>query len=290
MNIPGQPSLRSGLFPALRAIALTCVAATCLGAPASRSDAQPDKADAARVLDQFRRSLWADPVYAEFDLRQMPRRGDERLFHGRLWGAQNERGPITRFELDVGKGGFTHRLLVQSGPEPALWVSDGGTSGASNDHALVMPLISGLEMTPFDLTMPYLYWLDFGVSGLQRIRGRPAFIYLFTPPADFSLAYPGIKSMAAYLDTQYDALVQSELVGNDGHLAKTLSLLELRKVGNRWILKDVDVRNEVTRDKTRLAVSAIAVGISVDPSTFDPALLGVPVTPPAEDQISRIAE
>jgi len=203
LNIPGQPSLRSGLFPALRAIALTCVAATCLGAPASRSDAQPDKADAARVLDQFRRSLWADPVYAEFDLRQMPRRGDERLFHGRLWGAQNERGPITRFELDVGKGGFTHRLLVQSGPEPALWVSDGGTSGASNDHALVMPLISGLEMTPFDLTMPYLYWLDFGVSGLQRIRGRPAFIYLFTPPADFSLAYPGIKSMAAYLDTQY---------------------------------------------------------------------------------------
>jgi hypothetical protein len=229
-------------------------------------------------------------VYAEFDLRQMPRRGDERLFRGRLWGMRDERGPITRFELDVGKGGFTHRLLAQSGPEPALWLSDGGASGASSDRALVAPLVAGLEMTPFDLTMPYLYWLDVGVSGLQRIRGRPAFIYLFTPPADFSAMSPGLRSVTAYLDTQYDALVQSEVTGNDGHVAKTLSLLELRKVGNRWILKDVDVRNEATRDKTRLSVTAIAVGIPGDPSTFDPARLGAPVAPPPEGRISRIAE
>jgi hypothetical protein len=251
----------------------------------------PDAPTAALLLDHFRQSIWAEPIYAEFELRQMPRRGDERVFHGRFWGGRNERGPVTRLEINPGKAGMTHRILVQGGPDGAIWTSDGGAPGALNPGAALAPLVPGVEMTPFDmLPMPYLYWLDADLVSVERIRGRPSYAYVFTPSADFAAGNPSVKSVRAYLDTQYDALVQSEISGPEGHISKTLSLLELRKVGDRWIPKDVDVRNEATRDKTRLSLTAVAVGIPASPSAFDPARLGAPLAPPPAGKVLRIPQ
>ncbi len=275
----------------VRAAALALLVGACLATAGRLAGAAlPDKADGAALLAHFRGSVYAEPIYVEFDLRQMPRRGDERLFHGRLWGARNGRGPITRFELEVGKGVPAHHILVQGGPDPALWVSDGPGKTARDEDALLLPLVPGVEMTPFDLQMPYLYWLDVDLTAVGRIRGRPAYTYLFTPPADFAARSPAIASVKAYLDTQYDALMQSEIIGANGRVAKTLSLLELRKVGDRWIPRDLDVRNEATRDKTRLSITAVAVGLTVDPSTFDPSRLGANVAPPPGASITRVTQ
>ncbi len=293
MKSPAEPSSRSGPARVLRAGALAALVSACLGAagiPARAADL-PDAPTAGLLLDHFRQSIWAEPIYAEFDLREMPRRGPERAFHGRFWGARNERGPVTRIELDVGKGGFTHRILVQGGPDGGLWTSDAGAPGTANADATLAPLVPGVEMAPFDiLPMPYLYWLDAELVSIERVRGRPAYSYVFTPPAEFSARNPTVKSVRAYLDTQYDALVQSEVTAKDGSLSKTLSLLELRKVGDRWIPKDVDVRNEATRDKTRLSLTAVAVGIPTTASAFDPDQLGAPLAPPAAGKLLRIPQ
>jgi hypothetical protein len=277
----------------MRAAALAAILGACLASRAISAPSQdlPDAAAAALLLDHFRQSIWSEPIYAEFDLREMPRRGDERVFHGRFWGARNERGPVTRVELDVGKGGFTHRFLVQGGPDAGVWTSDGGAAGAANADAVMAPLVPGSEMAPFDiLPMPYLYWLDSELVSIDRVRGRPSYTYVFTPSAEFSAHVPAVKSVRAYLDTQYDALVQSEISAPDGHVAKTLSLLELRKVGDRWIPKDVDVRNEATRDKTRLSLTAVSVGIAVAPAAFDPAQLGSPLATPPVGKLQRIPQ
>jgi len=251
--------------------------------------AQPDRAAAAALLEQFRRSIWAEPVYAEFDLRQMPRRGPERVYRGRFWGARTELGPATRIELDIGKGGFTHRFLVQGGPSGGVWASDGAGAGAPCEDAAATPLAPGVEMTPFDVVpMPFLYWMDSELVGAERIRGRPANIYIFLPSADFTARNPGIRSVRAYLDTQYDALEQSEIIGPSGSVSKTLTLLELRKVGDRWIPKDLDVRNESTRNKTRLSLTAVAVGVLPDPRALDPSQLGLPLVPPPPSRVIRM--
>jgi hypothetical protein len=273
--------LRAGL---LASVVGACIAAAGSGARAGT----PDKADPALVLGQFRRSVYAEPIYVEFDLREMPRRGDERVFHGRLWGARIERGPVTRFEVDVGNGRPLHCVLAQGGPDAGIWVSDGPGGGARDDKAVLVPLVPGAEITPFDIQMPYLYWLDVDRAGEVRVRGRPAYAYVFAPPAEFTAVNPGIRSVRAYLDIQYEALMQSEITGANGRVSKTLSLLELRRVGDRWIPRDLDVRNEETRGKTRLSVTAVAIGIAVDPSTFDPSRLGAAAARPADASITRI--
>jgi hypothetical protein len=273
---------------ARRAVTLLLVAAAGLS---GRTADVPDRAAAGTLLDQFRRSIWAEPIYAEFDLRQMPRRGPERLYRGRFWGGRNESGPVTRFELDAGPGGTARHLLIQGGPDSAVWSSTGSAPGVPDPAALLAPLVPGVEITPFDLLpMPYLYWLDVELTGVERVRGREAYIYVFSPPGDFSARNPGIKAVKAYLDAQYDALEQSEVIDAGGHVAKTLSILELRKVGSRWIPKDVDVRNEATRDKTRLTLTGVAVGIKIDPATFDPARLGTKIAAAKDDLFIPITQ
>jgi len=270
-------------------VRLLCAAVLMSVASLGRAEPLPDKAAAAAILEQFRQMVWSEPIYAEFDLRQMPRRGPELLFHGRFWGGRNSRGAVTRLEIETGKGGFSHRFLVQGGHEGGIWTSDGPGAGVPSETAVTQPLVPGVEMTPFDvLPMPYLYWLDADLVGVSRIRGRQAYAYVFTPSADFLARNPSIRSVRAYLDAQYDALVQSEVTGGDGHVAKTLSLLELRKVGDRWIPKDMDVRNEATRDKTRLTLTAVAIGALPGPGAFDPAQLGSPLAPPSTIRVIRL--
>jgi hypothetical protein len=218
-----------------------------------------------------------------------PRGGLLPEYGGWIGGGRTALGAATRMEIDVGKGGYTRRILIQSGPEPAVWSSEAGSPAAREDAGAPRPLAPGLEMTAFDIQMPYLYWLDSEFTGISRMRGRETNVYVFTPPAEFAAANPGIRSVRAYLDAQYNALVQSEVAGPGGMPSKTLSLLELRKVGERWILKDVDVRNDSTRDKSRLSVTAVAVGIPVDTLAFDPLRLGDPVTLPPRDKITRVA-
>lgn len=273
--------------PGATAAALLAVA--CAGAMAAGSEPADRQASAA-LLEQFRRSIWAEPVYAEFDLTEMPRRGDLRVYHGRFWGARNAQGPVTRLEIDVGKGGFTHHFLVQGGPDGGVWTADGAGAGSPVEDALLSPLAPGVEMAPFDvLPMPYLFWLDADLVSVERVRGRSANVYVFTPSADFHARHPAVRSVRAYLDAQYDALVQSQVTGPDGHVSKTLTLLELRKVGDRWIPKDVDVRNEATRDKTRLSLTAVAVGAFPGPEAFDPARLGAAIARPPAPLVLRIA-
>ncbi len=281
MNLPAD-SLRSGWVTALRMAACAVASAALL-----RASGVPDRASAGAVLEQFRSSIWAEPLYAEFDLLQIPRRGPERVYHGRLWGSRNAGGPVTRFELG---NGFAHHVLIQGGMEGHVWTSDGPGAGSPDEAALLAPMLPGLEMTPFDVQMPYLYWLDWNLARVDRIRGRQAYAFTFSPSGDFRAAAPGIRSVTAYLDAQYDALVQSEIAGPDGRVSKTLSLLELRKVGDRWIPKDVDVRNESTRDKTRLTFKAVALGFMGAPAAFDASQLGVSAAPPPRADITAISQ
>jgi hypothetical protein len=273
-----------------RAAVLLAVSGALLVCPGAWAGADlPDKEEAAAILGQFRRSVWQEPTYGEFELRQMPRHGEERTYSGRFWGSRNEEGPVTRFEIDGAPGGVSRHILIQGGPQFQIWTAGGPGAGKPDPAAMLAPLVPGVEIAPFDLLpMPYLYWLDSDLVGVRRIRGRQAYVYMMTPPADFPAGSPAIKAVRAYLDAQYNALEQSEVLKADGGVAKTLSLLELRKVGQRWIPKDMDVRTEATRNKTRLSLTSIGIGVALDPGVFDPSLLGERMGPPSGGNVQRL--
>lgn len=244
-----------------------------------------DPAEAQAALEQMRRQGIAGNYYLEFQLRILPRRGEERTVTGRLWGGRNETGALNRVSLTLpgvdGRGATERRLLIQSGRQPGLWRWDeGGAVTMPGAAALFEPLVPDSELAAFDLQMPFLYWETFTYGGLTRFRGRPAHVFVLRPPAEFAAKHPAVKGVRVRLDTQFNALVQTELLGANDRVTKTLSLLDLKKVGEQWIPKAFDLRDELTRNKTRFTVTAAALDLSFSRVLFEPAQLAETVRAP----------
>jgi hypothetical protein len=228
--------------------------------------------EAARLLAQFRNSGIPGEYFLEFELRTLPRRGEEKVFQGKLWGGRVPQGALTRVELVDGTG-RPHRLLVRNGERPAVWRATAQGVEQLTVAQLFEPLIPGVELTAFDVQMPFLCWPDATLEKISRTRGRPANAFFFRAPEAFVRQHGGVLAARAHLDTQFNALLQTELIGPDHRVVKTFSLLTFKTVDRQPLPKTADYRNELTRDKTRLVVLAAAVNLKLAPATFEPPTL-----------------
>ena len=252
---------------------------------------KPDQEEGRRIIAEFRQmGLAAGDFFWEFDLHILPRRGPERVQHGQMWGTRNDQGALTRVVLKD-EAGVERRLLVQNGPQPAIWSWQPGAAGAQRLGLAEQFLpLAQTDLTPFDLQMPFLFWNDFTFEGVARLRGRPAHRFLFLPPPAVAAAYPALTGVRVSLDTQFHAPVETELIGEGGRVLKTVSLLELKKTQDQWIVKTIDFRDEATRNKTRFTVTGAALGLTFAPALFEPAALADDVQSPAAGRIVRFGE
>ncbi len=245
-----------------------------------------DPADAQAALAQMRRLGISGSYFLAFDLRLRPRRGDETVLSGQMWGTRNAEGPITRVAL---QGDAESRLLIQNGVRSGAWTWRPGRGVESVPvERLFEPIASGTDLTAFDLQMPYLYWDDFSYQGITRFRGRPAHVIVLRPPAEFAKRYPALGGVRLHLDTQFNAAVQTELLSPGGSVTKTITVTDLKKVDDQWIVKTIDVRNETTRDKTRLEITAAALQLDLSPRAFEPSELSEPLRPPAAASLFNV--
>lgn len=251
-----------------------------------------DPAEGRNALEAVRRQGIDGDYYLEFQLRVMPRRGEERLIPGQLWGGHNEIGPLSRVTLTLaesGKAPLERRLLIQNGRSSSMWRWEtGGAVQMLGVASPFEPVVPDTDLTAFDLQMPFLFWDSFSYEGLKRFRGRPAYVLVLRPPAEFAAKYPSLTGVRVHLDTQYDALVQTELLGMNDVVLKTISLVDLKKVGEQWIPKTFDVRDEKTRNKTRFDVIAAALNLDFSRMIFEPAQLDEPLRPPSTPQLVRL--
>jgi hypothetical protein len=239
---------------------------------------KPDAAEAARIVGLVRGSGIAGDHYLEFELQALPRRGTETTYRGRYWGSRAAAGAISRIEL-TDAAGAVHRYLVANGPQPAVWRTRPPVLAAERlgGDELFAPLLPGLELSAFDLQLPYLYWPGPRVERIARLRGRPAYEFLFPAPPGTG---GGVGAVRAFLDTQFNAMLQSEVLGADGTVLRSFALQSFKTVGKQPLPKVLDYRNEKTRDKSRLTVVAAALDLALPAGVFEPATLdrnaGVP--------------
>ncbi len=248
----------------------------------------PDPIAAQALLSRFRGSGFAPGgYYLEFALLHRPRHGAEGIYPGRAWGGPVGQGMMLRLALSTPTG-ESRRLLILSGPEPAAWRRSGGRTEAVAGKSLFEPLVDTVDITAFDLQMPYLFWADARVVGLNRIRGRPAYAFVFRPPAALAAERPDLAAVRAFIDTEFDRPLQVEIIGRDGRVVKTLSIVELKKVDGQYMLEEFDERNEVTRDYTRFQLTAVALGQDVPVGALSPAGLAADTAPPPAARITRL--
>ncbi|MDR1284322.1 MAG: hypothetical protein LBK99_26445 [Opitutaceae bacterium] len=279
----------AALLTALPSPALRAQPRDNLPPPPYSSITPPDQAEGRKILQAFRGKGIAAPYYFDFALRVLPRRGAERLISGRLRGDRNAHGPISRISVTL-PDGAEERLLVQGGPFPQAWTwrTGQGTAGTPVGTDALFEPVAGTHLTAFDLQMQFLYWNDFTFEGVTRLKSRPAHVFFLRPPPEIAALQPALKGMRVYLDTQFGALVQAEYVGGNNKTTKVMSLVELKKIGDQYIPKTFDLRDEATRDKTRFLVTAAALSQDFLPPIFEPGALGDPLQPPPASQLVRI--
>jgi len=242
---------------------------------------KPDQQEGARILHSFRGMGIAGDFFLNFRVQVRPRRGAEREFPGRLWGGRNGLGAVSRINLTDEAGG-ERRFLLQNGVNPVAWewTSAKPSPTGITISDLLAPIVPETQISLFDLQMPYLYWEEFVFEGVSKIRGRPAHTFLLYPPADFAAAYPGLGAVRVHLDTQFKAMVQSELLDERGRAYKSLAVLDLKKVGEQWMVKTIDLRDERSRDKTRFQVTGAALNLDLAGTVFAPEGLNEKLAPP----------
>lgn len=258
---------------------------------------EPDQKEGAAILEAMRDARPAGDYYLEFELRVLPRNDEGRRFPGRLWGGRNQEGPLSRLSLLTAADAtgteaptVENRILVQGGPRPAAWrwpAADGSSVIAVDDAALFAPL-AGTHLSAFDLQMPFLFWTDFVFEGKTRLQNRPVNTFLLYPPASLAKHRPDLAGIRVYLDPEYNALVRAEQIGKGERVLKTFSLGGVVKIDECWIPRSFELRDEATRDKTRLVVIAAAVNLDLSAAMFDPGALASGLRPPAP--LKRLAE
>ncbi len=233
-----------------------------------------DEAEGARALAQFRRAGLAGDYWLEFELRTMPRTGAERTDRGQLYGTQRPEGPWSRLVLPGTGGVATEQRWLFVAGRPEAWHSSAGAVARALDPGETFGAIAGTGITLFDLQMPFLHWRDTVYEGLAKVRGRPAHRYLLHSPPELRATHPELAAVRIAIDGQFLAMVQAELLDATGKVLKTIAVLEVKKLGEQWIVKSVDVRNPRTRDKTRFTVVAAALDQKWPPALLEPAGLG----------------
>jgi hypothetical protein len=232
-------------------------------------------------------------MFLQCEVRVMPRRGEGKTVPARLWAGRNEKGPIWRLELNPDDAVGQRRLLVQNGPQSALWswqpeaIETGKTAKQLGLDALFERL-ADTDLTAFDLQMPFLFWNDFVFEGVAKTLGRPAHVFLLYPPTEIASRQPQLAGVRIYLDTQFNALVKTEQIGTGDRVLKTFALHGLRKIDEQYIPKEFDVVDETTRNTTRFAVIRAALKLDLLPVIFEPSALSEPIQPPSANRLRNV--
>lgn len=287
--MPRNPECPSPVAHRALFLAVFVWTAATLGAQSDKFNLPVDRAapgkanqeEGRKILTEFQRAGIAGDYWLSFELRVLPRKGAERSVRGTMWGTRGPDGPLSRLAVE------NERWLIVSGPRPAAWVATVGAAAQEIPADQANRAIAGTDVTVFELQMPFLYWADFTYEGQAQIRGRPTHSFVMRPPSGQPPPVPGLTGVRILVDVQFGALMQAEELGAGGAVQKTITLLDLKKVKEQYLVKAIDVRDARTRDKTRFAINGAALNLRLPLPLFTAEKLGEEPPTPAADQVER---
>lgn len=276
----------------LRTLVLFALALTLPAALAAQTDFRRlSDAEAADVLAGFRAARMAGGFCMKFNIAHRPRRSDDVEFcTGTLYGTWDDAGPLFRVEIARAAAPAEKKsFILRGGKNPELWtLGDGGNAPVRIDGNVTAPFFDGFIFTPFDLQTPFIYWENARYERTRRFRGRPVHFFKMTPPENFSAGTHDVGFVRIGFDRVYDALVSAEIFDAAGTPKKTLSLSRVQKVQGQYTIREIELRDERTRDKDEFVVFAAAMNLYFPPSVFSPAALASPPPSVPETCFTRL--
>ncbi|MDA0990420.1 MAG: outer membrane lipoprotein-sorting protein [Verrucomicrobia bacterium] len=180
------------------------------------------------------------------------------------WGAMPQRSTYLIFDA---LGGELEKLTINRRPNASTTFAYQASGG--DDTNTMPPLytpIQGSDVTWIDLSLAYLWWRDGTVSGEDVVRGRDCYLVDLPAPVTSTdgIADPHpdtlpYASVRLWVDQELFMMLRAEGRDASGNPIRTLWVKSLKKMDDRWMIKDMEIQAHPTTQRTRLHIRDVSV-------------------------------
>lgn len=106
------------------------------------------------------------------------------------------------------------------------------------------------DMTWLDASMDFLHWTRAELAGEAMVRGRLCDLVEVYPPQEI----PGCKKVRLWVDRSIRMFLQVQQVDEEGLIQRQMWVRSVKKMGERWMVQDMEVETRNSGHRTRLHV------------------------------------
>lgn len=114
--------------------------------------------------------------------------------------------------------------------------------------------IQGSDVTWLDVSLGFLWWKDPRLVGEDTVKGRLCDVLEVVPPEPV----PDCARVRLWLDRETAMLLKAEELDFEGQLNRQLWVRSARKMGERWMIGDLEVETRGSGHRTRLHIQDLA--------------------------------
>jgi hypothetical protein len=237
-------------------VALVATLAAGEARPSPDAEAADSGPSARDTLSRVIGRLPAEPLRVEGDIEVRRRKG---VVIGSLafsmdleWGRTP---PRARYTIRDRFGGEPDCLTVTRPADGAATYTfergDPPVPAALTDRSAA---VRGTDIGWADLALEFLWWPNARVAGEdEEVRGRPCVAIDVDAPETNST----VRSVRLWVDRELDVLVQAEAYDADAMIVRRVEVRSIKKIDDRWMIKDVDVLGDGDAQRTRLRVREV---------------------------------
>lgn len=165
------------------------------------------------------------------------------------WGAVP---PTARYTISESKGAVLETVIARGGDAPELVRAVGPQSEPAqppewNDR------IQGSDVAWLDVTLGFLWWKSPRWVGEATVKGYHCDIVELVPPTPV----PNCAKVRVWIDRELKLLVQAEEVDPAGRVTRQMWVRAVKKIRDRWMVRDLEVQTRSSGHRTRLHVADV---------------------------------
>jgi len=131
------------------------------------------------------------------------------------------------------------------------------SSGDPLSPAPVPDLYEPLQETDIswmDLTFSFLWWPGGTTLRAETLKGRPCYVVEIAAPAGTDGAGFSYSNVLLWIDEQLQVVLRAEGYDRDKRLVRRLWIKSLKKIDDKWMIKDMEVASFPSDHRTRFRV------------------------------------
>lgn len=169
------------------------------------------------------------------------------------WGASP---PVAVYEIFTVDDTLIETVVATRADDGALTLKRSlGPDQTPADPPAINEPVQGTDITWLDITLDFVWWKNPEIVGEERIRGRTCDILEVEP------AHPleGCFLVRLWIDRDQKMVMQAAQLDARGRERRRMWVRAVRKVNQRWLLRDIEVETLGTGHRTRLHVATVTI-------------------------------